>query len=381
MKVLNVVSILSAREGGGNAERTSQLSRAVISAGDSCSIITLDIGDWKAREEQLKNTTLIVLPCLSERHQLPFPSWSKIVEQVHRADIIHFMGYWSPLSILVSLAAKRYGVPFLISPAGALPFFGRSKFRKQIFNFMIGRRYVSQASGWIAITKSELPDFKEYGVPIEQVAVIPNGIFEDDFFCNEEYQSQFTKSLPRDCFILFMGRLNPIKGPDLLLEAFNLINHKFKGVNLLFVGQDEGMRASLEMRAKVLGIVNKVFFLDFLDGLKKVATYRAAVLLVVPSRSEAMSLVAIEAGICGVPVLITDQCGLHDLSEVNPVLVVSASVEGLAVGLGLALSNPVRLKAWGEKWQLLVRDRFLWSNLVFKFQNYCREIISRHDGK
>ncbi len=376
MRILNVVSVLAAKEGGGNAERTVQLSRAVCSRGESCTVITLDIGDWQARREQLGNATLVVLPCLNERYQLPIPLWTRIVEQVRQADVIHFMGYWSLLVVLVSLAAKRCGVPCIVSPAGALPIYGRSKFRKLIFNWMIGRRFVSKAAGWIAVTKSELPDFGKYGVPMEQVAIIPNGIVEADYVCSDEDQVRLRDRLPCGNFILFMGRLNPIKGPDLLLEAYIRVHYEFPSVSLVYAGPDEGMRASLEVRAKACGILDKVFFLGFVGGVEKVATYRAATMLVVPSRMEAMSIVAVEAGVCGISVLITDQCGLSDLSEVNTGLVVPASEEGLAAGLRLALSDLDRLRVWGKKWQSLVRERFLWRDLAIRFKDYFEKIIS-----
>jgi glycosyltransferase involved in cell wall biosynthesis len=317
-----------------------------------------------------------VLPCLSERYQLPVPLWHRIVEQVRQADVIHFMGYWSLLAVLVSLAAKRCGVPCIVSAAGAPPIYGRSKFRKLIFNWMIGRNFVGKAAGWIAITKSERTDFGKYGVPIERVAVIPNGIVEADYVCSDEDQACLKGRLPSGQFILFMGRLNPIKGPDLLLEAFIRVQHDFPSVSLVFAGPDEGMRTHLEIRAKECGILEKVFFLGFVGGIEKVAAYRAATMLVVPSRMEAMSIVAVEAGICGISVLITDQCGLNDLSEVNAGLVVPASEEGLAAGLRSALSDLDRLQAWGIKWQSLVRERFLWRDLAIRFKDYFEQIIS-----
>ncbi len=375
MKILNVVSVLAAKEGGGNAERTVQLSRAVCSRGESCTVITLDIGDWQARSAQLGDATLVVLPCLSERYNLPIPLWTRIIEQVRQADVIHFMGYWSLFAVLVSFAAKRCDVPYIVSPAGALPIYGRSKFRKIIFNWMFGRRFLTKAAGWIAVTKSELQCFGKYGVPIEQVEIIPNGIVEDDYVCSHEDQVRFRNRLPRGNFILFIGRLNKIKGPDLLLEAYIKVYREFPSVSLVYAGPDEGMRASLEARVKACGIMDKVFFLGFVDGVEKIATYRAATMLVVPSRMEAMSIVAVEAGVCGIPVLVTDQCSLSYLADVDAGLVVPASEEGLARGLKLALSDLDRLRVWGTQWQSLVRENFLWRDLAIRFINCCEHII------
>jgi len=64
----------------------------------------------------------------------------------------------------------------------------------------------------------------------------------------------------------------------------------------------------------------------------------------------------------------TDTCGLHDLGEIEPGLIVPATEEGLERGLQLALSNPVELAAWGEQWRTLVRQRFLWRDLGWQFK-------------
>jgi glycosyltransferase involved in cell wall biosynthesis len=381
MRILNVVSILCANEGGGNAERTVQLTRAIISAGESCAVITLNIGDWQARREQLSKAKLVVLPCFNRRYNIPVPLWPIISEEVRQADIIHIVGFWSVLGAWIFLSAKIYGIPCVVSPTGALSIFGRSKSSKLIFNWIIGRRLVSKAAGWIAVTKSELPDFRKYGVPIEQVEIIPNGIVEADYLFSDEELLPFRGRLPSGPYILFMGRLNPIKGPDLLLEAFIRVHHEFPSISLVFAGPDQGMRVHLELRAKACDITDKVFFLGFVGGLEKVAAYRSAIISVVPSRSEAMSIVAVEAGICGIPVLITDQCGLSDLSEVNQCLVVSASEEGLAMGLRLALSDLTILKAWGIKWQLLVRERFLWKDMAARLIILFEGIINSKRSK
>jgi glycosyltransferase involved in cell wall biosynthesis len=380
MRILNVVSVLSAREGGGNAERTVQLTRALCTAGESCTVITLDIGDWQARKVLLGNASLVILTCLNQRFQVPVLQWGRIIELVRQVDVIHCMGHWSLLAVMVSLAANRRGVPYVVSPAGALPLFGRSKLFKQVFNWIVGRRFVRDAAGWIAVTKSELPDFVNYGVPAERIEIIPNGVLETDFNHRYEENNRVWDRLPSGQFILFMGRLNSIKGPDLLLEAFIRIHHDFPNVSLVFAGPDEGMKISLEQRVATCGLEEIVRFVGFVSGEQKAVAYHAATLLVVPSRMEAMSIVAVEAGICGKPVLITDQCGLSDLAEINAGLIVPATFDGLAAGLRLAFEDLGRLESWGIRWQSLVRERFQWHNLALKFRDYFKQVITNGNG-
>lgn len=379
MNILNVVSVFSAREGGGNAERAFQLSRAVTASPHiRCTVLTLDIGDAKARRNDLGLAELVVVPCVNKRFQIPLIRWGRLRDLVLRADVVHLMGYWSPLGVLTSLMARHLGVPYVICPAGALSLFGRSRSLKRAFNYLVGRRQLSHATGWIAVTASELPDFSSYGVDPKAVAIIPNGVEEPEPVFTSQPRScvlSNTNSLPSQ-FVLFMGRLNLIKGPDLLLEAFGKISREFPDVDLLFAGPDEGMQSVLMRRATELGINVRVRFIGFVTGNRKIALYRSALLLVVPSRSEAMSIVAVEAGICGLPVLMTDQCGLNDIREIEPCLIVPANPDALAAGLRHALEDPECTRLWGLDWQAMVRKRFLWADISRQFLDYLRTLLN-----
>jgi glycosyltransferase involved in cell wall biosynthesis len=380
MRVLNVVSVLSGREGGGNAERTVQLSRALAERGTTCTVLTLDIGDPLGRFGQLAGARLVVARCLNRRFQIPWPAWHLVRELVGQADVVHLMGYWSLLGVMVQATARKEGVPYVICPAGALPLFGRSQWFKRFFNLVFGQRLIKRANGWIAVTRSELPDFAAYGVSQDRVVVIPNGVVESDLEIPEGTDIHWASDIPLGRRLLFMGRLNSIKGPDILLEAFGRVAALFPDVQLVFAGPDEGMGAMLERQAYALGLGDRVKFAGYVSGIAKAAAYRAACLLVIPSRLEAMSIVAVEGGVCGTPVLMTDQCGLDDLREVEPGLVVPASADGLAAGLILALEDPGRLVDWGKRWQALVRERFLWRDLGRQFEVQLERIARRKEN-
>jgi len=377
MRVLNVVSVLSASEGGGNAERTVQLSRALLSNGVACSVLTLDIGDPTARIVGMEGARLEIIPYLSRRFQVPRWGWWTISRAVRNADVIHLMGYWSILGTMVCVAASWYKIPYVVCPAGALPIFGRSRWLKKFFNLLIGKKVIRQASAWIAITQAEVPQFVAYGIPSDCVKVIPNGVWASDFFAGDGKVFREEKLLTSQPFILFVGRLNSIKGPDLLLGAFAKIAPDFPGVHLVFAGLDEGMGKALKQQVKSVGLSDRVNFCGFIGGSLKVSAYKAASLLVVPSRSEAMSIVAVEAGICGTPVLMTDQCGLEDLAEVNQRLIVPATVDGLTAGLKFALENNERLAGWGAEWRSIVCRRFLWGDIGQQFKGLLEQVANK----
>jgi glycosyltransferase involved in cell wall biosynthesis len=374
LHVLTVVSVAAPREGGGNAERAVQLARAFVRLGLRSTLLTLDVGDWQARAPQLEGGRLVALPCLLARFHVPAPQGRTLREIVRQADVVHMVGHWSPLQAMVAAAARREGVPWVMCPAGALPVFGRSKLFKRLFNAVFGHRLVREAAGWVAITRDEVAHFAAYGVSADRVEVIPNGVDEDEPAPETGSTFRARIGLPPEPYVLFMGRLSPIKGPDLLLEAFIAVAERQSALHLVFAGPDDGMQEGLATRAASAGLAARVHFPGFVGGAEKAAAYREAVLLAVPSRSEAMSIVAVECGLCGTPVLMTDRCGLRDLDEVDPRLTVPATSDGLAAGLDYALADASRRRNWGAQWQAIVRERFLWKDIAARMAGWLAAI-------
>jgi glycosyltransferase involved in cell wall biosynthesis len=171
--------------------------------------------------------------------------------------------------------------------------------------------------------------------------------------------------------ILFMGRLSHIKGPDLLLSAFADAAAAIPEYDLVFAGPDDGLQASLEREAADRGISGRVHFLGYVRGVEKECAYAAAEFLALPSRREAMSLVALEAGARGKPVLLTDQCGFDDLEAVGGGRLAQATVASLRDGLLQMTADRGLLRTMGQALQRYVGQRYTWSRAAQSFMGLC----------
>lgn len=362
VRVLNVNMTLDHISGGGTAERTFQISRALVRSGNDCSVLILDMGLTPERIKALAGVQVVALPVFVRRYYVPRFSLGQIRSVVEEADVVQLMGHWTVINALVYLFAWRFGKPYVVCPAGALPIYGRSKLLKRVYNRLIGRRIVKNADGHVAIVEAETPQFEIYGVPVEKVTVIPNGINEEDFPRSDGKNFRARHGLGDNPFILFVGRLNHIKGPDLLLRAFLDVWDDLPNYHLVFVGPNDGMLPELRVAATEYGIGDRVHFVGYLGGAAKAEAYYAADLLVIPSRQEAMSIVALEAGITGTPVLLTDRCGFDEVEQVGGGQVVPASVEGLRMGLIELLQEPDRLVSMGTNLRKFVKTRFSWDS-------------------
>lgn len=367
MHVLNVNSSIDFETGGGMAERTFQMSRALAKAGIRCTVLTINTGHDLEREKALMPVEVVAMPLLWRRFYVPRISWREIKRLVASADVVHLMGHWTLLNAVVYIAVRRARKPYVVCPAGALPLFGRSAWLKRIYNLIIGSAIVRNAAAWIAVTAGEFPHFDAYGVRSSQVTVIANGVSEEDFPPVDIAAFRARKGLPEVPTILFMGRLNPIKGPDLLLSAFAQLQGRTPDHHLVFAGPDEGMQAGLVAYAADNGLAKRVHFLGFLGGIDKAAAYQMASLLVVPSRQEAMSIVALEAGVCGTPVMLTDQCGFSEIQSLDPGLEVPATADGISGGLIYLLNRPELVDRMAIEFREFVLKRYTWTGMVTEY--------------
>ena len=369
MKILNVSNTIDPVSGGGEAERSFQMSKFLAQSGADCNVLTIDTGLSADRKSFLGEGRVFALPCLFRRFYVPRFSFSQINALVKETDLIHLMGHWTVLNALVYLFIRKHNKPYVVCPAGALPIFGRSKLFKKMYNFVVGNKIVRNASMCIAVTVDETASFVAYGVKQNKILVIPNGIAETDFLAANDASFREKFELGARSFILFVGRLNLIKGPDLLLKAFCEIKNKFPEIDLVFVGPDGGMLSELKNIVKSENLETRVHFLGYLGGDDKSHAYHAAKFLAIPSRQEAMSIVVLESGVCGTPVLLTDQCGFDQVADVDVGWVVPATIQGIKDGLNEVLSDQRSLELAALKIKQYVQENYSWEAII---QEYWR---------
>ena len=376
VKILSVNMSLDPVGGGGTAERTFQVSRALVRAGAECTVLTTDIGIDHTRQQALSGVEVVALPCLMKRFYIPAVTSRRILSIAASCDVIELVNHWTFLNVLVYRAAKRLKKPYIVCPAGALPIFGRSRLLKSLYNRAVGKEIIRKADGCVAISITEIPQFQEYGLTADKITLIPNGVDSEDYRRNIAANDRRQFGPQNSPFILFMGRLNSIKGPDLLLEAFLRCQDRFPDFHLVFAGPDDGMLSKLKATAEASDASNRIHFPGYLGRESKLSIYQAADLLVIPSREEAMSLVVLEAGMVGTPVLLTDQCGFSEVSTVGGGRVVSATVDGICSGLIKMLSDPAELEKMGANLGKYIESHYTWDIMIRKYLDLYNRILS-----
>lgn len=174
-----------------------------------------------------------------------------------------------------------------------------------------------------------------------------------------------------------MGSLEPVKDPVTLMRAFALTVARRPGARIDIVG-DGALRTPLERLARALGIAEAVTFHGRLPRHELPAMYRAADLLVISSRHEAQSMVAIEAAACGLPVVGTRVGAVVDL-EAAGAAVTMPPLDHVALAeaiLGLA-SDRERRAAMNMAGVRLVHDRYGLATTVARLWDTYAHLVQR----
>jgi len=363
MRILLVCDSIDTTLGGGTAERTFQLARALQDLGHTVMLLSTTVGLTAERRAELAEFEGLLLSNLGRRFYLPLASPARISDWIARADVVQITGHWSWLAGLVGWLAKRHDIPYFYCPAGSLPVAGRSRLLKKLYNAVIGYQLVRNAERCMVVTDAERKDYLPYGIPSDAPLLIPNGVHVQD---QEEDRSppRWEPGSAESPLIAFLGRLAPIKGPDLLLAAFAQVKQDYPTARLVVAGSDFGERATLEAMAQQLGIARNVEFPGHLQPDSKYPLLRAADFLVVPSRKEAMSIVALEAGLVGTPVLLTDQCGFDEVERIAGGRIVPVEAPAIAEGMRQMLSQRDLLPAQGQRLRQLVLQDYTWREVA-----------------
>jgi glycosyltransferase involved in cell wall biosynthesis len=286
--------------------------------------------------------------------------------RLRQFDIVHIYGLYDTLGPTVGRYCRRLRIPYFVEPLGMTRPMDRGFLLKRIWR-TFARTYLGHASKWIATSELEKDDLRAAGVPSDKVLVRFNGIDREEFHLLPSFGA-FRKTmgiLDDERVILFLGRLIPRKGADLLIEALSRIGGATTKLILAGPEGERGYLAFLQGKAGTLGLTRRVLFPGPLyENLRKMAFVDATV-FALPSRYENFGNAAAEAIACGTPVVVTNRCGIAPLVDQRAGLVASYDSQAVAEALMKLLDNPTlhgRMKAGCSQvaaeiyWDGLVRD-------------------------
>ncbi|MBM3260172.1 MAG: glycosyltransferase family 4 protein [Candidatus Sericytochromatia bacterium] len=219
---------------------------------------------------------------------------------------------------------------------------------------------------------------KQFAPPADKLAVIPNGIKADKFHFDFPDGLGFRRQIAMDHerLILFVGRMVPEKGGQVLIEALPNVLAKFPDAKAVIVGKG-GFVDELKALAKHYRLGHKALFTGYVDDDTLLRLYRVSDAFVVPSLYEPFGIVALEGMAAGLPVVASDAGGLWEIVEhdVTGISTYAGDADSLAWGLLQVLQRPEHSQWLVQNAVQRVRDVFNWERIAEQTEEVYRSVM------
>ncbi|RQS48327.1 glycosyltransferase [Burkholderia sp. Bp8986] len=297
------------------------------------------------------------------------------------AELVHTHGIWMHPSADVVAWRRRYGKPYLISPHGMLDrwILNRSKIKKWIALTGYERAHLRGAACFHALSLEEARGIRAAGFE-QPIAIIPNGVHMPQTEVRTK-PSWWSDNLEGKRLLLYFGRLHPKKGLDNLLLAWKAT---FQDGTLdprlvLIVGGwgDQAYIDHLHQIVEARGADYQVRFIGPQFGGAKQQTYAACHGLILPSFSEGLPMVPLEAWSLGVPCALTDACNLPEGFDAGAAFRIGADVDKIKQFLvKFGAADERTLSEIGELGRMMVAERFIWRSIAERMAAVYRWLLA-----
>ena len=329
MKVLHTIPYFN-KASGGPTSCTYNLLKGLNDVGTQTTLLTFrpDEGDVVSED--------IFIHYLTDDRKTPLwfsNNFAKSLEkEILQNDIIHINTIWTWPSHNASQIAKKYKKPIVLSPHGMLypQALKVSAWKKKLIAPFFVNKDLNSASCIHATSEEEARHIRDYGVTIP-IAIIPNCICMNDFPSQRNVPNKVRK-------FGFVGRLNPIKNIDLLIEAWIKLDEKTSGAELIIIGDGEPEYVDYLKKIAVQRKLNNILFHGFLSGVELKSAIANLDFHILPSKSENFGMVVAEALACGVPSITSKGTPWESLVINNAGWWIEADVNTIAYTLSQCLN-------------------------------------------
>lgn len=286
---------------------------------------------------------------------MPLLRW--VSKNVTPFDLVHVHAVFSHISDWTPIILHRHNKPYGITPHGILCEWGMHKRRvlsKRLFRrFLVGPNL--RRGTFVHFTSTQ--EYHEVAAweELPQGKVIPLGL-------PFETMPQIRKNRAPDgkFRLLYLSRIDPIKGLELVLQAVAQMWQNGYPAHLTIAGSGKADYVhSVQNLSAQLGIASLVEWTGFVSGQRKQALLEDSDVFILPSYNENFGIAVVEAMVTGLPVIISDRVGIAlDVKQAGAGLVIPCEVNALVSALVSLVNNPGLRQQMGVNGQQLACERF-----------------------
>ena len=373
---------------GGPVFAARGLSRGLMKEGISLAILTSSSGskeiDKKNKSSFERGIDFIWFnPFVRRFYWDPFLA-SKIKNKIRDYDLWHIHGVFNGLAHALCGVARTYKIPYMLEPFGTLsPYCLRKSALLKKLDLILGEKKNIEGAAAVRFTSEKEEKqarihfhigrsfVAPLGLDLLEFALLPpRGLFRKEFGIKE-----------KEGMILFLGRLQPIKGLEVFLPAFLRWGaSQAKKWRFVIVGPDEaGYRKKLEALVSKMDARDSIVFAGALYGEDRIRAYVDSDFLTLPSFHENFGLSAAEVMACGKPVIVSDEVGLSQaVKDFGIGEVAELNLNSMIQALDRMILRESEWPAMGERAKEWVRKNYDQDVISKNILNEYRQIVEHH---
>lgn len=309
MNILHVIPYF-AFERGGDVNVCYNLSKQLIEKGHSVTILTSTFDYNPEDTAVIENLTMVPVEYKFNLALFIYSPKMKdwLDRHIDEYDIIHLHELRSYQNNIVIKYAKKHDIPYVLQPHASTPKHVDKRLIKEAYDLFYGNRIIQNASCTIAVSKEEA--YYDKQMKARKVEVIYNGMDLDEF-----------RTLPpKGCFkqkydidspyILYLGRIDKLKGINHVIESFAQLPEKYADYKLVIIGKITDYKSRLDEIISKYDINDRVIFTGFIAEKDKIMAYHDAEVFVNPVKyMGGVSITVFESILSDTPVVVTKESG------------------------------------------------------------------------
>ena len=319
---------------------------------------------------------------LSNRFFFGFGIPQRLDEAIRDSDVVHVYGLYTFLNLTAGRICRKYGVPLVYHPHGALvpEYRRRGRVKKAAALAAFELKNFQHVRAWRALTAFEAAQIRAL-VPHADILIEPNGVALPSSVDRVEgrHARLAVTASPRKRVFLYLARLRSVKGLDLLTDAWKRRAGQLRGCELWIAGADVDGTARRVRRSINQHLADRAFLLGQVSEEEKKWLYRAADVFVLLSRGEGLSPAVLEAMAYAKPVLLSSTCFFPEAAAAGAGYETGCDPDEVGRILVMFSAMPRRqLALMGRRARALVADDYNIKKVALSFNSKIRELI--HPG-
>jgi glycosyltransferase involved in cell wall biosynthesis len=389
LKILHVIPGISVRFGG-PSKAVFEMCQALREIGVEADIATTDADINSNLQEivlgkpvEIEGVTVYCFRCRwLRKYGFSFGLTAWLKQNVKRYDVVHSHAVFSYITGPLAYYARKNNVPYVIRPIGQL---NSSCLRKNVliksfYLAVLGKRCLNNARLLHLTSEDEKVSAQRLNLTVPG-AIIPLGMHvpEDSALPARGGFRKLYPDFTNKKLIVFLSRLDPIKGLDLLLPALASVSKGRDDFFAVIAGSGDGVYdAAVRRLASRHKLEKKIIFPGFLQGYDKWSLLRDADIFTLPSYNENFGIAVVEAMAIGVPVVISNQVGIHrEVTQYAAGIATSCDSGEIATALMTLLDDELLRHRMGENGKRLVKERFTWEKIGADLREVYEAIQNR----